>query len=80
MKKILLVLMLVLTFALSGCKKEVDYNCQITGRENTGYEVWQVADYYEVDDGIVKLYKRGGAVLEYDLDNLVVFCSEMVFS
>ena len=77
MKKILIVIVAILVFAISGCKKDIDYNCQITTRNNDGYETWKVADYYVVDSGVVELHMKNETVLEYDLDTFVVFCSEM---
>lgn len=78
MKKVLVLLILILTLILSSCKnKDVSYYCQMTGRNIGGYEVWEVVDSYEVDDGIVKLYKENGTILEYDLENIIVLCTEM---
>ena len=76
MKKLIGILALIIM--LTGCKSnEIDYYCQITGRNIGGYEVWKVVDYYEVEDKIVKLYIKNGVVLEYDLEELIVICTEM---
>ena len=78
MKKILLVLLVILVIGISGCKKEVQYYCQISGIE-VYYEHWLVIDSYEkTNDGIYKLYSESNDhFYEYDSEEMEIFCIEM---
>lgn len=78
MKKLLLVITILLVFMISGCgEKDGYYYCQITGKNVGGYEVWEVVEFYEVEDNKAKLYKENDSILEYDLDSMLVLCIKM---
>ena len=57
--------------------KDVMYSCEIIGRNISGYEISEIAEYYQVEGKIVKIHKINGSILEYDLEDFIVLCSEM---
>ncbi len=76
MKKILIVLLLVLM--LTGCRKDRDYYCQITGRHTGGYEKWVMVKSYGMnEEGLMELHQKGGYVYKIDLEKMKVLCVEM---